>query len=239
MSVRRVWGAGVIVAVAMASPGAWAADASQAFIMKAIQGNLAEVSMGQLAQQKGASDAVRRFGQTLVTDHGNANQDATSVARTMGVVAPMEPTAEQKKSHDDLAAKSGADFDRDFASAMVMDHKKDISDYEAEANGPKDAASDYAAKTLPTLRNHLATAQSLAEASGNGMTASTSNGEKAPLAGANSFTEGQAKSRIEGAGFSGVSALKKDDQGIWRGTATKNGASMGVALDYKGNVVGQ
>ena len=58
----------------------------------------------------------------------------------------------------------------------------------------------------------------------------------APASGANSFTEGQAKSRIEAAGFTNVSDLKKDDQGVWRGQAQKDGRQVSVALDYQGNV---
>ncbi len=54
--------------------------------------------------------------------------------------------------------------------------------------------------------------------------------------GANSFTEGQARSRLEGAGFSSVSGLAKDDNGIWRGQAQHNGKQVTVGLDYKGNV---
>ena len=61
----------------------------------------------------------------------------------------------------------------------------------------------------------------------------------APVAGANSYTEGEARRRIEEKGFGQVSDLKKDDQGIWRGTTTKDGKTMGVALDYQGNVVSQ
>ncbi len=61
----------------------------------------------------------------------------------------------------------------------------------------------------------------------------------APLPGANSFTEEQAKDRVTKAGFAGVSAMKKDDQGIWRGTASKGGAAVNVAVDYRGNVVSQ
>ncbi|WP_428032532.1 PepSY domain-containing protein [Ancylobacter sp.] len=57
-----------------------------------------------------------------------------------------------------------------------------------------------------------------------------------PAKGANSFTEEQAKSRIAAKGFSDVMGLKKDDDGIWRGKAMKNGASHDVALDYQGNV---
>ena len=61
----------------------------------------------------------------------------------------------------------------------------------------------------------------------------------APVAGANSFTEGQARARMEEKGFGNVTELKKDDKGIWRATAMKDGKSVNVALDYQGNVVGQ
>lgn len=61
----------------------------------------------------------------------------------------------------------------------------------------------------------------------------------APVAGANSFTEGQARSRISDAGFGDVQGLRLDEQGIWRGRAMRNGQATGVALDYQGNVVAQ
>jgi hypothetical protein len=59
----------------------------------------------------------------------------------------------------------------------------------------------------------------------------------APLAGANSFTENQAKQRMEKAGFTQIINLKKDEQGIWRATAMHGGKQTNVALDYRGNVV--
>jgi hypothetical protein len=59
----------------------------------------------------------------------------------------------------------------------------------------------------------------------------------APVAGANSFTEGQAKSRIEEKGFKNVSDLKKDDAGVWRGKADQNGKAVNVSVDFQGNVV--
>lgn len=61
--------------------------------------------------------------------------------------------------------------------------------------------------------------------------------EGAPLPGANSFTEGQARDRAIAAGYASVSAMTKDENGIWRGTAMLDGKSMNVAVDYKGNVV--
>lgn len=54
--------------------------------------------------------------------------------------------------------------------------------------------------------------------------------------GANSFTEAQARSRLEQNGYSAVSALVKNDKGVWRGTAMRNGATVSVGVDYKGDI---
>jgi hypothetical protein len=54
--------------------------------------------------------------------------------------------------------------------------------------------------------------------------------------GANSFTEAQARSRLQAHGYGQVSALSKDQEGVWRGSATRNGRQVHVGLDYKGNI---
>jgi len=59
----------------------------------------------------------------------------------------------------------------------------------------------------------------------------------APVEGANSFTEDQAKERITEAGYADVTELKLDDKGVWQGKATKDGKAVVVSLDYQGNVV--
>ena len=59
----------------------------------------------------------------------------------------------------------------------------------------------------------------------------------APLKGANSFTETQAQDRATAYGLSEVAGLKKDSDGIWRGTAKHDGKAVNVAIDFKGNVV--
>jgi opacity protein-like surface antigen len=71
----------------------------------------------------------------------------------------------------------------------------------------------------------------------NGAVNSSDQKVNTPVKGRNSFTEGEAKSRIEKNGFTNVSQLRKDDNGVWRGRAMKNGAQVDVALDYQGNVV--
>jgi hypothetical protein len=70
----------------------------------------------------------------------------------------------------------------------------------------------------------------------NAVNSSGQNNAAAPVAGRNSFTEGQAKSKIEDAGYTNVTELKKDDNGVWRGKASKSGAMADVSVDFQGNV---
>ena len=73
----------------------------------------------------------------------------------------------------------------------------------------------------------------------NAVNSSGQNNSDKPVAGRNSFTEGQAKSRIESKGYSDVMSLKKDDKGVWRGIAVRDGKPVQVGLDFEGNVVAQ
>ncbi|NYT32901.1 PepSY domain-containing protein [Rhizobium sp. WYCCWR 11128] len=59
----------------------------------------------------------------------------------------------------------------------------------------------------------------------------------APVEGANSFTEAQAKDRIAEAGYTDVKDLKLDDKGIWMAAGMKDGKAVSIALDYQGNIV--
>lgn len=59
----------------------------------------------------------------------------------------------------------------------------------------------------------------------------------APKAGANSFTESQAKNRLEAHGFSDISQLAQDGNGIWRGTAIWRQKRIAVAVDFQGSIV--
>lgn len=154
----------LLVSLASAT-GAWAAGATGAktgdsFIKEAIRGNLAEVKVGQLAQEKGASQGVKDFGATLATDHQAANQSATQAAQQMNVTPPDKPGMKQQAVYTKLSALSGEQFDRQFIKDMVEDHKEDIAKYQQESRqtGP---AADYAKQILPKLRDHLKMAEDL------------------------------------------------------------------------------
>ena len=116
---------------------------SEMFLKKAIEGNFAEVSMGDLAQKNGRSDDVKSYGKMLSTDHGAANQKAMDAAKGLGMNPPSGPNAKQKADYDKMSKMSGAAFDKMFATHMVADHQKDIEGQ------------------IDTLQKHLDTAKSL------------------------------------------------------------------------------
>src|ERR1700751_4744878 len=118
MTIRLLM-AGVVAGLIVSSPTFAQDKASQKFLKEAIEGNLAEVQMGQLAQKKGQSDGVRSFGQMLQKDHSDANQKATAAANQMGMSPPTDPNSKQKAMYDKMSKASGELLAREFAKHMV------------------------------------------------------------------------------------------------------------------------
>jgi len=133
------------------------------FMMKAAQGGMAEVELGQLAQQNGGSQEVKDFGQRMVTDHSKANDELKQLASQEGVALPTNLDAKDKATKERLSKLHGAAFDKAYMHDMVTDHKMDIAEFKHEAGtGNNQAVKDWASKTLPTLESHLSEAEKVA-----------------------------------------------------------------------------
>lgn len=141
--------------------GASSQSDEQAFVREAVQSNLGEVQLGELAVQRAETDAVRKFGETLRTDHQAALQRATNLAKSLKVEAPTEPSIEARGIYDGLAQLSGAQFDAAFVSHMITVHESAIARYSRNANSDHDGVAAMVADALPKLKAHLATAQAL------------------------------------------------------------------------------
>jgi putative membrane protein len=134
---------------------------SQVFIRDAIQGNLAEIQLGQLAQDKAQSADVKSYGQMLVTADSASNKLAEKVAEQIGITVPTEPTVSQKAMYDQMSRLSGTAFDRAFVREMIAEHKMNIPRFQNEAKKTNDPVADFANQTLPILKKHLDAAQKL------------------------------------------------------------------------------
>ncbi len=145
---------------AMLTAATWAASADSKFIKEAAEGGMAEVQLGQLAQQKASSQEVKDFGSRMVADHSKANDKLKDIASKQGVTMPTELSMKDRLLHKRLSGLSGADFDRAYMEAMVKDHKADIAEFQKEAESGKDPmVKDFASQTLPTLKEHLQMAE--------------------------------------------------------------------------------
>lgn len=152
-----------------------ASSTDKTFMMKAAQGGQAEVTMGQLAQQKGSSDAVKQLGQTLVNDHQTANQQLQQIAQQQGAQLPTSPDPKDQAETDHLQNLNGQQFDQAFLKHAVMDHQKDIQEFQKEANSGSDPQlKQFAQQQLPTLQKHLQMAQQAQQSIGSKSSASSS-----------------------------------------------------------------
>ncbi len=105
----------------------------------------------------------------------------------------------------------------------------------ATSNAPMPGVSTSTGVTPGTGVVDRNTGAAAASGDRNQAVTTTSTNAVEPARGSNSFSEGEARRRLESNGFQGVTSLAKDDGGVWRGTATKDGQTMQVWLDYKGN----
>ena len=134
------------------------------FMTKAAVGGMAEIQLGELAQKNGASDAVRQFGARMAQEHGKAGEEIKQLAGAKGVQLPTGLDRKHTKDMQRLQKLSGAEFDREYMKHMVDDHKKDVSEFQKQATSGRDEQiKSYAAKTLPTLQDHLKMAQTVSD----------------------------------------------------------------------------
>jgi putative membrane protein len=132
------------------------------FAKNAALGGLAEVELGKLAQQKGASDGVKQFGQKMVDDHSKANDQLKEIATKENLDIPSALDSKHQSKIDKLSKLSGPAFDKAYVKDMLKDHEQDVNEFQLEAqNGNDPNIKQFAASTLPTLKDHLSMVKDL------------------------------------------------------------------------------
>ena len=160
----------------IANGGVTAADHS--FMIKAAQGGMAEVELGQLAEQNGQSSEVKAFGKRMVDDHSKANDQLKQLASQEAVSLPTGLDAKDQATKARLEKLHGAAFDKAYMRDMVMDHKKDVAEFKHESNAAHSPAlRDWAKQTTPTLESHLQEAEKVAPQVGASMPSTATMGK--------------------------------------------------------------
>jgi putative membrane protein len=134
------------------------------FVRKAAMSDMYEVQAGQIAAQKGQSNAVKQFGQHMVDAHTQTTNELKGIvqAENIKVTPPTALDDAHKKLIDDLNAVSGEDFDKTYADQQVKAHKQAVDLFESYAkDGDNAAVKQFASTTLPVIKQHLSDAQTL------------------------------------------------------------------------------
>jgi putative membrane protein len=161
----------ITACAALAAGRAAAADVKEtgktlsdmAFIQKAAEGGMAEVALGKLAAEHAENADVKKFAERMVADHSMANRQLLAVAEKVGATVPKALDQKHMAHMEHLSAMKGAAFDKAYMTHMLKDHEEDVALFTAQAAGAKDpAVKEFAAKTLPTLKEHLEMARKVA-----------------------------------------------------------------------------
>jgi putative membrane protein len=135
----------------------------RSFIEKAAKDSAAEIEAGKLASTKGSNDGVKKFGERMVQDHGQAADELKQLAQSKGLDLPDAADRKHEREAKSLEKKSGADFDKAYMSQMVKDHQKDLKEMQKAAKDARDPdVKAFAEKTAGVIKEHLDMARQVA-----------------------------------------------------------------------------
>ncbi len=132
------------------------------FAVKAANGGMMEVQLGEYASKNASDKNVKDFGSMMVKDHSKGNEELKQLASSKNIAIPAKPGDDKADMMNDLMKKTGKDFDKAYMNKMVDDHKEDIDMFQKEADNSKDPdMKAFASKELPTLKKHLSDAEAI------------------------------------------------------------------------------
>jgi putative membrane protein len=137
-------------------------DASN-FAVTAANGGMMEVELGKVAEDHANSARVKAFGAMMVKDHSEANATLKGIAGSLNIALPDSVSDDTRKEIDKMKMMKGKDFDKEYVSMMVDDHKKDIAEFKKCSENCSDSTiKAFATNTLPVLEKHLDSIQAIA-----------------------------------------------------------------------------
>jgi len=149
-----------VVADASAGVSSIAADMdankTQDFVTKAAIANMFEVKTSELAIKTSKNADVLAFAKMMVKDHTAAGKKfETAAAATSGLTPPVALDEDHQKKLDDLATKTGTDFDKAYVDIQQSAHSEAVNLFDDYSKNGKDTAlQTFATETLPTLQAH-------------------------------------------------------------------------------------
>ena len=145
---------------------------SREFVNRMAVAGMAEVELGKLASERAMDADVKAFAQTMVRDHSRADDELARIAKQLDIPVPTQLDPIHRELADRLSKLKGAEFDREYMSAMVKGHE-DVAGLlrsytsasrpigtSGRARGEQ-ALMEWAMKTMPIVERHLERARQI------------------------------------------------------------------------------
>jgi predicted outer membrane protein/sporulation protein YlmC with PRC-barrel domain len=139
---------------------------AEQFVREAANSGMFEIQSSQLAEQKAHDPRIKQFGQQMVQDHTNADNQLKAIAqKDKNLQVPDSLDQEHQQKLQQLQEANGTQFDQLYARMQLDAHQKAVSLFQNFAqSGDDPQLKQFAQKTLPALEQHLQMAQTLPEA---------------------------------------------------------------------------
>lgn len=137
--------------------------ADKEFVKSVLESNAMEVQLGNLAQEKASSDAVKELGKRMVESHTQTSEQLKQAAAALNIQVSAEPPRKAKKAVEKLSKLSGTDFDRAYTKMAADEQKQAVKQFEREAkNGKVSGVREFASKNLSVEQERQKQAEELA-----------------------------------------------------------------------------
>jgi len=168
--------------------GAGVSNTDKNFVSDQLSDGMAEIELAKVAKDHAANSDVKQFAQMMIDDHTKAGDQLKQIATSNAIPVDTPIDDKHKNLMDKLSKLNGADFDKEYMSAMVDDHQGAVSDLRSRVNENRSASdrltgknpenpaavkpeqsdnrvtmsiNEWAANTLPTVEQHLDRAKEL------------------------------------------------------------------------------
>ena len=162
--------------------GAGVSNGDKNFVSDQLADGMAEIELAKVARDHAASSDVKQFAQMMIDDHTKAGDQLKQIATSNAIPVDTKIDDKHQNLMDKLSKLNGADFDKEYMSAMVDDHQDAVSDLRSRVDENRSATdrltgknpenpaavkpeqsdnrvtmsiNEWAANTLPTVEQHL------------------------------------------------------------------------------------
>ncbi len=135
------------------------------FAVWAADEGLMAIRLGELAAARAANPQVKQLANAITGDHSKVMDELKSLAEKKGIVLPVALGSDNQQDYEKLAAKTGADFEKDYVDYTVREHKKFVEKFRDEADDAADPdVRSWINGKIPVLQQHLQQAEATQEA---------------------------------------------------------------------------